>query len=188
MPPRKAQTGISETENEASFRSWRAIGAPSTAAIPASATIASSGSCRASIAASDSSRKETKTARGATSTAGARSHQLRSSPEPRAVSSVAAINVEVSPSRSVPGDEGQENEDEAERHESARRPGPGAQLRAPLRVTLVAHQQERRDQRDQREEQRREHGSRNRRALVRLAVLGLRGRACLHVGLRGGDC
>ncbi len=92
-PPRKAQTGISDTENEASLRRCRATGVPSTAAIPASPTIAMSGSCRASTAASDSSRSEAKTARGATSTAGARSHQLRSSAEGRAGVSALATAV-----------------------------------------------------------------------------------------------
>ena len=47
--------------------------------MPASAAIAVSGSCRASAASSESSRSDAKTARGATSTAGARSHQVRSS-------------------------------------------------------------------------------------------------------------
>src|SRR5262245_34021537 len=100
-PPRKAHTGIRETENEASLRSWRATGVASTPAIPASPAIAISGSWRASIASSDSSLSETKTARGATSTAGARSHQLRSRVGVRALlSTVAAINGEVSPDRS----------------------------------------------------------------------------------------
>src|SRR5256886_14939221 len=91
--------------------SSRATGVASTAEIPARPAIAISGPCLASVAAYDSSRKETKTARGATSTAGARSHQLRSSPEPRAVSTVAAINAEVSPSRSLPGGQGRADED-----------------------------------------------------------------------------
>ena len=56
----------------------RATGVPSTAAIPASPMIAVIGSVRASIASGEVSRNDTNTARGATSTAGARSHQLRS--------------------------------------------------------------------------------------------------------------
>jgi hypothetical protein len=90
MPPRKAQTGISDSENDASLSSWRATGVASTAEIPASPAMASNGSCRASTASSDSSRKETKTARGATSTAGTRSHQLRPRTDVRALSAVAA--------------------------------------------------------------------------------------------------
>ena len=98
-------------------------------------SIAVSGSCRASTASSDSSRSETKTARGATSTAGARSHQLRASAESRAVSAVAAMTVRLARRRSVQRDRGEHREeDDPERHESARDPGPGAQLRAPLRV------------------------------------------------------
>src|SRR5512133_988413 len=91
MPPRKAQTATSVGEMPPWFRSWRATGVPRTPATPASPAIASSGSCLASTACSDSSRNETKTARGATSTAGARSHQLRSSTEVCAVSAVAAM-------------------------------------------------------------------------------------------------
>ena len=47
--------------------------------MPARPAMAVTGSCRASVAAGDSSRSEAKTAVGATSTASARSHQLRSS-------------------------------------------------------------------------------------------------------------
>ena len=57
----------------------RKVGLGRTAAIPASAAIAASGSCRSSAASSESSRSDAKIARGATSTAGARSHQVRSS-------------------------------------------------------------------------------------------------------------
>ena len=46
--------------------------------MPARPMIAVIGSVRASTASGDVSRNETNTARGATSTAGARSHQLRS--------------------------------------------------------------------------------------------------------------
>ena len=69
-----------------SLRSVPATGVASTPAIPASQIDAASGSCRASAASSESSRSEAKTARGATSTAGARSHQFRSSADPFVVS------------------------------------------------------------------------------------------------------
>jgi hypothetical protein len=65
------------TVTEASFSMRRNVGLGSTAAMPASAAIAASGSCRRSASSTLSSRSEAKIARGATSTAGARTHQLR---------------------------------------------------------------------------------------------------------------
>src|SRR5579863_10552754 len=81
---------MSETESDGSLRNAREVGVPSTAPIPARPISAVSASCRVSMTSSDSSRSEAKTARGARSTAGARSHQFRSSGEMRGLSAVEA--------------------------------------------------------------------------------------------------
>ena len=58
--------------------------------MPARPISAVSGSCRVSTASADSSRSETKIARGATRTAAARSHQFRSTAVGVAVSTLIA--------------------------------------------------------------------------------------------------
>src|SRR5436189_632989 len=70
-------------------------GVPSTPLIPARAMIAISGSCRSSAASSESSRKDENTWRGATRTAGARSHQFRSRAELRESSAVVTTSTRV---------------------------------------------------------------------------------------------
>src|SRR5690348_16072847 len=85
-----ASTGMRMSVTSPSLRIRRKVGLASTAAIPATPIIAVSASCRASIASSESSRSEAKTARGATRTAGARSHQFRSSGDDRALVSALA--------------------------------------------------------------------------------------------------
>src|SRR5690348_3111949 len=121
------------------------MGVPSTAAIPASAAMAVSGSCRDSTASSESSRREAKTARGATSTAGARSHQLSSSAGERAGSTVAAMSRSVaSAAGTVAGEgaDGEQDEQEVEHEPAARDPRPGSKLGLLARVRLAALQQE----------------------------------------------
>src|SRR5205085_6563261 len=137
------------------LRRPRATGVASTPAIAARPMIAESGSCRASTASSESSRKEAKTARGATSTAGARSHQLRSSAEARAGSTVAAMRRRVASgagSGAGKGTDGEEDQHEVEHQPAARHPRPRSELGFLARVRLAALQQECGDQGDEGEE------------------------------------
>src|SRR3954452_6567426 len=71
-----ASTGTSARSTEGSFSIRRNVGLASTTAIPASTAIVISGSWRSSTASSVSSRSAAKTARGATRTDGALTHQL----------------------------------------------------------------------------------------------------------------
>src|SRR6476469_2397208 len=73
------------------------VGLTSTTDMPARAAIAMIGSCRASTASSDSSRSDANTARGATSTAGARSHQWRSRADVRTASVLTACRLASTP-------------------------------------------------------------------------------------------
>ena len=75
----KAHTGMSATDIVESFSRSAATGAAERFRDTRDARDGGDGSCRASVASGDSSRSEAKTAVGATSTASARSHQLRSS-------------------------------------------------------------------------------------------------------------
>src|SRR5512133_2016381 len=78
-PPRKAQTTRSSRSSSTSSSSVLATVVASTAAMPASQTIAPAASCRASAASSESSRRAAKTARGLCSTSSARRNHAFSS-------------------------------------------------------------------------------------------------------------
>src|SRR5437764_9003021 len=88
-----ASTGTRASETAGSLSMRRNARLTSTTAMPARPASAAIGSCRASTASCDSSRSDANTARGATSTAGARSHQLRSRADVRTASVLTACRL-----------------------------------------------------------------------------------------------